>query len=127
MGALPPSPQPSPAPTIHDVHEICVHDTGGFALHWDLLARDESVLASSGSYPAPQTRCLGCTDVSPELSAGSEMRCRVKAVYGIEGDCGEGDRHQPSMSLARYDPSSLNRANYKCNRSTTTMLCMLQG
>lgn len=116
-----PSPPAPPGPSTTGIREICVTNSGGYALEWQLtFGKATSSLVKS--YPAGQTRCL--TGGQAGAVDRQEIGCVAHAIAGSIVSCVEGpDR----LSAYSYGSAADIRANYKCDGTTTTISCYLTG
>merc|ERR1711904_119897 len=94
-----PIPMPTPPPDVKDdIHRVCVKNSGGFALNFDMYIPGTVHLAHSDTYPNPQDRCLDGMMINAESQ--DVLRCRAHIIAGTTTECeGNGYKFNPLSKL----------------------------
>jgi hypothetical protein len=113
-----PIPMPTPPPDVKDsIHRVCVRNSGGFAMNFDMYIPSTTHSATSDTFPAGQNRCLDGMMI--EADGSDFLTCRIHIVAGVSVEC-------PGKGY-RYNPLSTLQSNYECWGSTTLPNCQFRG
>jgi hypothetical protein len=103
--------------TPPEVGRICVTNSAGFVLHFDMKDLDnDEISPDSGTYPIDQTKCQVLSDIA-HISGEDLIMCRVHAVAGETKDCGD---------AVKYKVNSSETATFVCEGTTLDYSCKLE-
>merc|ERR1719461_423039 len=102
-----------PVPPIPDsVSRICVHNSGAYAMAWEMVSPKKGGSYTKGptygAYPNPQTHCISGTSFQG-LKNGDLISCGTHAIAGRSASCG---------GVVPYDKASQKQATFTCWGST---------
>ena len=103
--------------TPPEVGRICVTNSAGFVLHFDMKDLDSDELSpDSGDYPIDQTKCQPLDDIA-HISDSDLILCRVHAVAGETKFCED---------AVKYKVNSSETATFVCEGTTLDYSCKLR-
>lgn len=103
-------------PVIPQVASICIRNSAGFAMFFDVLDQRTKAAGRSSTYPNPQMHCVDLKSISG-VKEGDEFQASVQAIAGA---------NKQVDGLVEYSDNNM-VATYQCTGSTMIFGCKLQG
>jgi len=101
--------------TAQTASTVCVYNDAAFVLKWKLHNNDNGAESSeSKTYPVGQTKCMDATSAGANVTAGTSLVPKVRAILGKE---------ITADATVLYDPANATQVTYVCKGTTLFFHC----